>query len=86
MRDPWRLRCPQGHAAVQIRSDWYYCQSCESYYSGSPHDPKREDLPIDEEPMPASARAQASIFGLVVAFWTLALLLVAGISLGVLLA
>jgi len=85
MRDPWRLRCPQGHTSLRIRSDWYYCESCDEFYQGSPHDAKHDDLPVNEEPMPASARAQVSVFGAVLAFWTLALFLVAGISLGVML-
>jgi len=85
MRDPWRLRCPRGHSSLRIRSDWYYCQSCDSYYEGSPHDPKHEDLPVDEEPMPASARAQVSTLGMVVVFWLLALFLVAGVGMVMLL-
>lgn len=28
MRDPWRYRCPEGHASVRERSGRYWCETC----------------------------------------------------------
>jgi hypothetical protein len=39
-RDPWRRRCPRGHASLvtHIDKDSYRCQACEQTYDGEPID------------------------------------------------
>jgi hypothetical protein len=32
MSEPWRLRCPDGHAAWRTYGDQYYCTACESKF------------------------------------------------------
>ena len=38
--EPWRLRCPQGHASLQhrARDDGFYCKRCGRSYGHSPID------------------------------------------------
>jgi len=52
MTDPWRLRCPKGHASVTVYSDTYLCEACDETYDGEPFDAKRTEFPVDEEPLP----------------------------------
>ena len=36
MGEPWRYRCPEGHANIINRSETYRCRSCEETYIGDP--------------------------------------------------
>jgi len=36
--DPWRRRCPKGHANISSRTDGHYCDSCKQYYATDPVD------------------------------------------------
>lgn len=37
--DPWRLRCPEDHAAVKQReANFYWCETCQKRYAGDPGD------------------------------------------------
>jgi hypothetical protein len=39
MPEPWRYRCPEGHASISTRQNGTYrCQSCETTYRGDPVD------------------------------------------------
>ena len=39
MTDPWRLRCPEGHVAVEQReANFYWCDTCQTRYAGDPSD------------------------------------------------
>lgn len=51
MTDPWRLRCPQGHAAIEVYQSRHYCESCGNWYDGTPHDAKHVEFPVDDEPL-----------------------------------
>ena len=37
--DPWRLRCPEDHVAVEQRAaNFYWCETCQKRYAGDPGD------------------------------------------------
>jgi hypothetical protein len=44
--DRWRYACPEGHRAVRenTQSDGYYCDTCNTAYSGDPVDLKRREV------------------------------------------
>jgi len=44
--NPWRYRCPDGHAAITPRGDGYYCQSCGARYRTGPFDAARAEFPV----------------------------------------
>ena len=56
MRDPWRLRCPEGHASVEMFSDSYRCGACGEMYAGEPYDAKDAEFPVEEEPLPRASK------------------------------
>lgn len=91
MRDPWRRRCPQKHTTVKIRSEDYFCESCDCYYSGRPYDIKTDDLPVDEDPSRypdrpnARARGEISPLGVVALLTVVYALCVLAIAVGVML-
>lgn len=42
MPEPWRLRCPAGHAGYrQLARGGYYCKYCDAYFD-EPIDIKRD--------------------------------------------
>lgn len=45
--NPWRQRCPQGHASVTHFSDTYHCNACGRTYEGDPYDAKRTEFPVE---------------------------------------
>lgn len=45
--NPWRQRCPKGHASLQVHSSSYRCRSCERVYDGRPYD----ESDVDEFPI-----------------------------------
>ena len=50
MTDPWRLRCPEGHASLRHphTKDGYYCERCRRLYEGEPIDAKAVDgFPVE---------------------------------------
>jgi len=48
--EPWRYRCPEGHAAVVRRTTGgYRCQTCQAEYDGAPVDLKTDET-SDAEP------------------------------------
>ena len=52
MTDPWRWRCPKGHASLETarEKDGYRCKSCGERYHGSPHDAAETEFPVQAEP------------------------------------
>ena len=50
MTDPWRNRCPQGHASVTIYAESYKCGTCGEHYAGEPYDPKHTEFPVEDDP------------------------------------
>lgn len=49
MSDPWRKRCPEGHADIINRTYGYQCGSCERAFVGEPHDAAATDFPVDRD-------------------------------------
>lgn len=47
MRDPWVLRCPKGHSAVEIYSESFRCTACGATYNGEPFDVRETSFPVD---------------------------------------
>ena len=50
MSEPWRLRCPEGHASLRHphTKDGYYCERCRRLYDGEPVDAKAVDgFPVE---------------------------------------
>lgn len=45
MNDPWRYRCPEGHASIRNRvGGGYWCKYCQKKYEGEPIDMKQADV------------------------------------------
>ena len=60
MSEPWRYRCPKGHASISgwaTRSERrdstkrYRCSACRAVYEGDPYDAAVTEFPVDEEPI-----------------------------------
>jgi len=49
MTEPWRLRCPEGHADLSMNNDYYRCDTCGLTYEGEPFDAAETDFPADGE-------------------------------------
>jgi len=61
MTDPWRLRCPEGHADLRhpVSKDGYYCKRCEELYPGEPIDAKHVDgFPVEVPDASAGWKAE----------------------------
>lgn len=53
MSDPWRERCPEGHAAVEHHTATFYCSACGKTYPGEPLDATEHEFPVDgPDPIP----------------------------------
>ena len=35
---PWRFRCPEGHASLELYVSGYWCSACHQTYQGDPVD------------------------------------------------
>ena len=53
MSEPWRYRCPKGHACISTNeTGGYRCASCGERYAGRPYDAAKTEFPVDEDPVP----------------------------------
>lgn len=49
MAEPWRYRCPKGHASITHRKQGFECESCGGRYRGDPVDAKEvAEWPADD--------------------------------------
>jgi len=44
--EPWRFRCPEGHASVQLGTEYFWCDACGTSY------PKDELTDVTPDPSP----------------------------------
>lgn len=56
--DPWRLRCPKGHATIEIGKSGYRCESCGGRYHGEPYDASKTDFPVTDPTFTSSDREE----------------------------